>query len=140
MKTVFLFVAISGLILLNLSCKVDGPKTSSYNSSSHKEGKSCIGCHYQAEVFGTVYNSDQRETVSNVIIKFSTASDSSGVIMSSLEADKNGNFYTTEKIKYKGLYTLVQRSDGTNTLYMQTPVESGDCNKCHEEGNRIWIN
>lgn len=136
---VSLFIALSGLILLNISCKVDGPKSSTYNSSSHRAGKSCNGCHTQAEVFGTIYDSTQTNAVSNVIVKFSTASDSSGLIKSSLEVDKSGSFYTTEKIAYKGLYALVQYPDGSHTQFMNIPIDSGDCNGCHNEGNRIWI-
>ncbi len=142
MKQCFSFVLLlsATLISITVACKNGGPALSSYESDSHHAGRSCIKCHNQVTVCGTVYDSTQKSVVQEVLIKFSTTRDSSGIIRSELEVDKNGNFYSDRKITFEGLFPLVVHTDGTGVHGMQSAVKTGDCNSCHIKGNRIWIN
>lgn len=138
MRSFFYIIAIV-VIIFNVACEKESIKTSSYSSSSHNAGKSCNSCHSEVKVCGTVYDTTQTKTVSNVIIKFSTTNNSNGTIKATIEVDNSGNFYTENNIEFSGLYPFVEYTNGSKTQYMQSPITSGDCNSCHKEGNRIWI-
>lgn len=137
MKTIFL--GIIALLFLLHGCEEHGPELSSFYAKTHKSGTSCMKCHSDVQVCGTVYDSTQTRTVSDVIVKLSTTKDTTGLLKAMFEVDKSGNFYTIYKTEFAGLYPSVEYPDGGKAQYMQSSINTGDCNSCHIQGNRIWI-
>jgi hypothetical protein len=138
MKTSFFMICLSALILLNVACNF-GPETSRSNSKTHNAGNSCMECHNKVQVCGTLFSSSKTNNFSNVKVKFLTSPDKNGIEKGYLEVDKSGNFYTIDKIEYKGTYPMVENSNDKETQYMKSSINSGDCNLCHQEGDKIWI-
>jgi hypothetical protein len=139
MKPFFIAVVIFAFIILNPACKKYKPEISNFDAETHNAGNSCIECHNEVQICGTVYNKTKSITKSHVIVKLLTASNKTGIVKATIKVDKSGNFYSIDKTDFKALYPVVEYSDGTGTRYMQSSINSGDCNNCHQEGNRIWI-
>lgn len=123
-------------------------KISSFDSSeSHNMGKNCMECHKIGgsvegwfTVAGTVYDDTKLTTLPNAIIKLTTGPNGTGDLVSSVEVDKKGNFYTTKSVDFgTGLYATVNGNSGSN--HMNAKVQSGQCNSCHGiSTDRIWTN
>lgn len=113
-------------------------KMSSYSSSeSHNMGKNCMGCHVsggQGEgwftVGGTVYKNNSNSTYPGATLKLYSGPNGSGNLVATIPVDKLGNFYTTQSINFgSGLYPVVIGNNGQRE--MDSPISSGQCNKCH---------
>lgn len=139
MKTFFLATGIFAFIILNISCKKYGPEISNFDKETHNAGNSCMECHKKVLICGTVYNTSNKSNPSNIIVKLLTSPDKTGIVKTTLEVDKSGNFYTTSKTIFKGLYPVVEYSNGTQSQYMKSSINSGDCNLCHQENEKIYI-
>ena len=116
---------------------------------SHNAGQTCQDCHRNGgngsgifTVAGTVYQMNNLDQVyPNTTIHLYTQPNGQGSLVTSIEVDANGNFYTTADINWgAGLYTAVTSVMGTN--YMSSSVDRGDCNSCHDNvtESRIFAN
>jgi hypothetical protein len=122
-------------------------KISSYGSNeSHHAGDNCMSCHISGgsgegwfTIAGTVYDDTKSATYPNATVRLYSGPDGTGNLEATVEADQKGNFYTTESIDFGvGLYVLVEGDELTN--YMNSIVNSGECNSCHQTtANRIWV-
>jgi hypothetical protein len=118
--------------------------STSLSNASHNVGKNCMTCHKSGGlgdgwfvVAGSVYNSTQTVPYITASVELRTAQSGGGTLVSKIEVDMNGNFYTTEPVDFgTGLYTSVV--GGVNTKYMPGKVTDGACNSCHDASNRIW--
>lgn len=142
-----LFGAAMAIIALQ-GCEDEGNETkiSSYNSDeSHKAGQDCMICHVSGgdgegwfTVAGTVYESGLTSIYPNATVKLYTGSNGTGDLVSTVEVDQNGNFYTTKIIDFgTGLYILVEGNTSTKNMYAS--ITSGKCNSCHGATDRIWV-
>jgi hypothetical protein len=139
MKTIYFTACLFSFIFVFAAFNGCEPQTSSANSKTHNAGNSCMECHKKVQVCGTLFSGSKASDFTNVKVKFLTSPDKNGTEKAALEVDKSGNFYTINKIDYKGTYPIVEYSDGKETQYMKSSIISGDCNLCHQEGDKIWI-
>jgi len=119
---------------------------SNYNGTlSHNQGKNCQSCHQKGgiakgwfSIAGTVYDSSLKQVFPNSTVRLYDGLDSTGVLISTIEVDSFGNFYSTEKIDFKnGLY--VEVGGKLISAKMGSLIRSAACNKCHGiTTNRIW--
>lgn len=119
-----------------------------YDDESHKTGKNCMECHVKGEngegwfsIAGTVYDSLQTTTNPNGLIKLFTSPGNPDDLISTIEVDALGNFFTTETVNLEnGLFVSVFNSSGKSKS-MISPVYSGLCNSCHDgiSIDRIWV-
>jgi cytochrome c553 len=145
-----IMVVISTLVLFE-SCEKeeDGgneTKNSSYNDNeSHNMGQNCMNCHKQGGdgegwfvVAGTVYDSLKTSTYPNSTIKLFSGPNGTGNLVTTIEVDGLGNFYTSNSINFgNGLYTSA--SGNTTANHMNSSITTGNCNSCHGESiDRIW--
>jgi hypothetical protein len=150
-KILIWIIMIVGILILLPSCESDEnegneEKVSSYNETeSHKMGQNCMSCHKSGgkgegwfNLAGTVYEDDKSTTYPNTTVKIYDEPNGAGSLISTIEVDGLGNFYTTNNIDFgNGLYASV--SGDTETIYMIDPVTSGQCNSCHGTNtDRIW--
>lgn len=150
-KILIWIIMIVGILILLPSCESDEnegneEKVSSYNETeSHKMGQNCMSCHKSGgegegwfNLAGTVYEGDRSTTYPNTTVKLYDEPNGEGSLISTIEVDGLGNFYTTNNIDFEnGLYVSV--SGDTETVYMIDPVSSGQCNSCHGTStDRIW--
>lgn len=122
-------------------------KISSYGSSeSHRAGENCMTCHKSGgsgegwfTIAGTIYDDTKISTYPNATVRFYSGPDGTGDLEAIVEVDQLGNFYTTEPIDFgSGIYVLVQGDQLTNN--MNSKVNNGQCNSCHDKTNdRIWV-
>jgi hypothetical protein len=152
MKKVSFNILIGALMVSVIfqSCEENENETkiSSYDSTeSHNMGKNCMECHKIGgsvegwfTVAGTVYDDAKMSIFPNATISLTTGPNGTGNLVSSLEVDKKGNFYTTEPVDFgNGLYATVEGNSGIN--HMNVKVQSGQCNSCHGNStDRIWTN
>jgi hypothetical protein len=118
--------------------------STSLSSASHNVGKNCMSCHKSGGsgdgwfvVAGSVYNSTKTNPYITGSVELRTEPSGGGNLVSKIEIDLNGNFYTTEPVDFgAGLYPLVV--GGVKKHYMNTKVTDGECNSCHDASNRIW--
>ena len=160
MLRVFAFI-IAGFMLILFSCEekstdIDPPPSppddtttliSFYNDKiSHHQGDNCQTCHQKGgngigwfNVSGTVYDSTLSQVFPNATVKLYDGIDSSGTLVSIIEVDSFGNFYTTEDVDFgDGLY--VEVIGNQINARMGSFITSGACNKCHGIlTNRIWV-
>ncbi len=144
MKTsnLFLFCGlIIGLITLAScqkywACKEDNISSTGSNKS-HNKGMNCMQCHVSTgdgegcfNVAGTIYQSDLQNTVASGKVELYTGPNGSGTLKYTIDIDGKGNFYTTAKVDYTGLYPKVTGPSGAS-IHMSTPLSSGACNACH---------
>jgi hypothetical protein len=103
-------VIIITFFMLAVSCeKEDGNETniSSYDATeSHNTGEVCMQCHISGgdgegwfTAAGSIYNL-QSTIFPNATVRFYTGQDGTGTLVKTIEADANGNFYTTEDINF----------------------------------------
>jgi len=133
----------AGAIVL-ISCE---KKISKYSSNeSHYAGQDCMQCHKSGgegegrfKVAGTLYDSTKISVYPNATIKLYSAAQGGGDLIKTIEVDANGNFYTTEKVKFKkDVYPSVIGANG-DEKFMLTPASSGSCNSCHGvTTNNLW--
>lgn len=113
---------------------------------SHRAGENCMNCHISGgngkgyfSVAGTVYDSTKIAVFPNRLIRLYSENNATGTLISELQVDGKGNFFTTDTISFKnGLYPIVLTSEG-NFISMNEKVYTGQCSKCHgvTTGN-IW--
>lgn len=131
-----------------VNCNNDqGAAISARNNTSHRIGQSCLTCHKASgsavafTVAGTVFKSGGTVGNPNATVRLYTHN--SNTIVSTLVADKCGNFYTTATVP--GLFVaggpLV---DGVDVVVEDTAgglhtmpglITSGGCNGCHGATN-----
>jgi len=146
----YLTIMIIALLLFE-SCEKEENEsneqmTSSYNETeSHNMGQNCMNCHVQGGdgegwfvVAGTVYDSLKTSTLPNATVKLYSGPNGTGNLVTTIEVDGLGNFYTTTSINFgEGLYTSAKGN--TTTIHMNTRVTTGNCNSCHGASvDRIW--
>jgi len=152
MKLRIFNIFIIAIITLTMcqSCEQDEEeneiKISSFNSTkSHNPGENCMNCHTSGgsgegwfTIAGTVYDAAKNQTFPNATVSLFTGPGGTGVLKATIQVDKNGNFYTTEKIDFEnGLYTSVEGNSNIN--YMNATTTGGQCNGCHGVStDRIW--
>ena len=117
-----------------------------YNGTlSHNQGKNCQSCHQKSgnakgwfSISGTVYDTSLIQVFPNSTVRLYDGLDSTGVLISTIEVDSFGNFYSTEKIDFKnGLHVEVEGK--LISAKMGSLIRSAACNKCHGvTTNRIW--
>ena len=121
-------------------------KISTFNSDeSHNSGQNCMDCHVSGEsgegwftIAGTVYDSTLNSIYPNALVELYTGPNSTGTLITTIQVDALGNFYTTESVDLKeGLYpTVVGNVEST---YMAGAITSGQCNQCHGVStDKIW--
>jgi mono/diheme cytochrome c family protein len=111
-------------------------------ATSHNVGQNCMQCH-QANgpgpglftVAGTLYDVDGAPHPDGVV-ELRTAPMGSGELVLRVEADANGNFYSTEALPLPDmpLFPWVLSDDGARTSFMPFPTRSAACNVCHAGG------
>lgn len=114
-------------------------------SESHNTGQNCMSCHTSGgsghgvfTVAGSVYDNSKEFVLPNASIRLYTEVNGTGNLVTTLQSDKKGNFYTTETIDFgTGLYVLVEGK--TATKHMISSLTTGACNSCHGLSvDRIW--
>jgi hypothetical protein len=143
MKNNFIMILSVTSILVS-SCE---KKISQYNSNeSHYAGQDCMQCHKSGgdgeghfKVAGTVYDSTEINVYPNATVKLYSAPQGGGDLINTIEVDGNGNFYTTDKVKFKkDVYPSVEGTNG-DVKYMSTPITKGSCNSCHGvTTSKLW--
>ena len=112
---------------------------SSYSAdNSHKNGANCMDCHISGgegegifTVAGSVYDSTKTGIYPNATIELYTESNGRGSLISTLEVDLLGNFYTTEDVDFgSGLFPMITGT-GSDVHYMPEFTLIGTCNSCH---------
>jgi hypothetical protein len=154
MKTSFIVILLCTFVfLVSLdSCKKDetgkGSVTSGYGGTqSHNVGEACMSCHnsggsnkYWFTVAGTVYKPDSTDLNPNGTVYLFSAPSGSGTMTYSFQVDGKANFFTTDPASFgNGLYPAVKSPSG-QVKYMNSFITQGDCNSCHNKGNRIVVN
>ncbi len=142
MKKIFISTLVLSLTLL--SCE---KKISSYSESeSHYAGQDCMQCHKSGgdgegnfKVAGTVYDSSKTVVYPKTTVKLYTEPLGGGDVIKTIEVDALGNFYTTERVKFKkDVYPSVIGING-DEKFMGTPITTGSCNSCHGiSTSRLW--
>jgi hypothetical protein len=151
----FFLYFISLLIAVCLcfySCRTDNKSIvaiSTANTQSHNVGQDCMSCHGKNGeaksngwfvVAGTVFQADKQTPNPNAIVTLYSQAHGVGNVVHTIQADANGNFYTTEPIDFgAGLYPVVQSSGGA-VQYMNNLIRVGSCNGCHNGANTDRIN
>jgi hypothetical protein len=151
MRRINLIIAglITGLfITLTTACEKEGGENetniSNNNSTSHHAGDNCMACHKNGgtgegwfQLAGTAYNASGTSPYANATIKLYRDANVTGTLVSTIVADKSGNFFSTSSINFgSGLYVSVANTNGT-LASMNSPISSGACNSCHSSGSRI---
>ncbi len=147
---VFVFIVFSVFVIE--SCNENGcgrTLISSYSShESQKMTGNCMGCHSPNggadagcfRVGGTAFDSiDGDNATVNAVVKLYTQPQGAGELVSTMEVDQSGNFYTTSPISFaNGLYAAIISGQG-NIRYMPNAVITGACNSCHGVANaKLW--
>jgi len=151
-KILLTLLAIGGLLWSGCSKKEIKPTTNVYSvnggTSSHKNGTVCMDCHnstatvtYQWVVAGSVYKADHTTAAPNGVIYFWTNANGTGDIISTLEIDANGNFFTNVSIlPGLGAYPQLRGFSG-DIKNMPVLATTGNCNSCHGvSDDPIWVN
>ena len=132
---------ISGFSLL-VSCKKmfachEENISSTGSSKSHNKGQNCMQCHTASgegegcfNVAGTLYKADLQNAQNGGTVELYTAPNGQGTLKYTIAIDNKGNFYSTAKIDYAGLYPKVTSPSGAS-IYMNSALSSGACNSCH---------
>ena len=131
-----LTLVVVGLLMM-VSCEGNETKISSFNGKdSHYTGDNCMNCHKSGgegegwfTAAGTVYKENKTAVYPNTTIELYKEANGKGLV-STIEVDGLGNFYTTKSIDFgTGLYPAVKGDGGTK--YMSTTISVGTCNSCH---------
>jgi hypothetical protein len=145
----FKFALISCLLLSSIAltqqaCKktnnCDESKTSaSGDDESHHNGENCMTCHTSGgkgeacfNLAGSVYDNSGTTPVNAGTIKLFTGPNGTGTLVTSLQVDSKGNFYTSEAVNFSGgVYPSYTNSSGTQTSHMGSSIGTGQCGSCH---------
>jgi mono/diheme cytochrome c family protein len=107
-------------------------------TKAHYTGENCMACHSSNggapgyfSAAGTVFDSTKTNPYSNARVKLYTEILAGGNLVSTIDADEEGYFYTTDNIDFSaGLYPVVEGTNG-ETMFMGQPTFSGQCYSCH---------
>ena len=106
------------------------------DARSHNVGDNCMACHQargpgpgRFTAAGTMYDADGAPHIDGAL----ELRDGGGQLVLRVEADSNGNFYTTEPLPLPDmpLFPTVLSSDGKRSRSMPFPTRSAACNVCH---------
>lgn len=109
---------------------------------SHNVGQNCMQCHQQFgpgpglfTAAGTIHDIDGAPHPDGVV-ELRTAPGGGGELVLRIEADANGNFYSTEALPLPDMpvFPTVYSDDGARTIGMPFPTASAACNVCHAGG------
>ena len=142
-----IFILIISFISCNHYDSIQtGGRESTENGRSHHSGEDCMNCHHDPSngasssgywwyIAGTAYNNDGSIAKSGTV-EFWSALDSTTTLVHSLPVDRNGNFYTSKIIDFKGgIYPKVISTSGSllsDTIMVQAVTFSNaSCNSCH---------
>ncbi len=147
---IFLLVLLTTIVFT--SCKKDDDDESATSShggnDSHNAGKACMSCHDSGgsgegtfNVAGTVYNQAGTSINPNGTIYLYSGPNGTGNLLSTIEVDGKGNFFTTSTVlPTSGAYAQVKGASG-DIQNMSGICNSGDCNSCHGvTTDKIWAN
>lgn len=118
------------------------------STKSHNSGKNCMTCHTDGgegkgcfTVAGSVYDSVQNKYAAEGEVKLYTGINGSGTLMTTIQVDGKGNFYTTANVNFMTpLYPSVASILG-DTRHMQEGTTTGRCGSCHGISTaQIWVN
>lgn len=124
-------------------------KESKASGKSHNAGQDCMKCHNDNSneasseawwyVAGTVYTASGSINT-NARIEIWSEPEAKGYKITSLPADKNGNFYTEKILKFNnGSYPIA--ISGNDTTYMISAFNGQGCNSCHGlSTDKIYVN
>ncbi len=145
---VLLLVSSLSLIVVTSCNKENETKISSHNSNeSHKAGENCLSCHRSGGegeghfiVAGTVYDSLGTTIKPNGTIRLYSQPNGGGSLLSTIEVDAKGNFYTTESVDLSnGIYSSATGTSGS-AHFMTDINTNGACNSCHGvTQSPIWV-
>ena len=106
---------------------------------SHNIGQNCMACHQQHgpgpgrfTAAGTLHGADGTPYADGAI-ELRTGAAGTGALVRRIEADSNGNFYTTETLPLpdSALFPAIYDRAGALRNYMPFPTSSAACNVCH---------
>lgn len=138
---ILLIALVLGLSVL-VSCKKmfacnEENISSAGENDSHNKGQNCMQCHVAGgegegcfNVAGTLYKADLQSSQTGGVVELYTEPNGAGTLKYTIAIDSKGNFYSTAKIDYTGLYPKVTSPSGAS-IYMSSPLSSGACNSCH---------
>jgi hypothetical protein len=115
--------------------------------SSHEAGKNCMACHGPNglgpglfTVAGTAVTSGRKPNPDATIL-LSTQPNGAGTVVLTLQADAQGNFYSTEPLPLPDmpLFPRVEGAEPLSFISMPFPTNSGACNMCHVGRSAIDI-
>lgn len=106
---------------------------------SHNMGANCMSCHQahgpgpgRFTAAGTLYGPDGAPYPDGAV-ELRTGGGGTGDLIRRIDADSNGNFYTTESLPLpdRSLFPTVYDRDGAIKNAMPFPTASAACNVCH---------
>ena len=118
---------------------LDVPLKSQRGGNTHRPGENCMACHGPNglgpglfTVAGTAFTS-AGELNPNTTLLLTTQRNGGGTVVLTLEADANGNFYTTEPVPMPDtpLFPKVMNATSGASNFLPFPTASGACNMCH---------
>lgn len=119
---------------------LDVPLTSTHGeASSHNMGSNCMACHQaygpgpgRFTAAGTLHGEDGTPYADGAV-ELRTGPGGTGELVLRIEADSNGNFYTTQPLPLpdSALFPTVYDRDGAARGGMPFPTASAACNVCH---------
>jgi hypothetical protein len=124
----------------NKSNNCDDSKTSAAGGDdSHNNGQNCMTCHASGgkgegcfNVAGSVYDNAGTAPVNAGTVKLYTGPNGTGTLVTTLQVDGKGNFYTSEAVNFSGgVYPAYSNSSGTQTSFMGSSIGIGACGSCH---------
>jgi hypothetical protein len=122
-------------------------RKSQRGGTSHEAGKNCMACHGPHglgpglfTVAGTALTSERKPNP-NATLLLSTQPNGTGTVVLTLEADAQGNFYSTEPLPLPDtpLFPRVEGAEPLSFIAMPFPTNSGACNMCHVGRSAVAI-
>jgi hypothetical protein len=106
-----------------------------HDDNSHNSGQNCMNCHYQEgpgegwfSLAGSVSRDDQNDSILSIRVFDALSQD----LLTTVEVDRLGNFYTTASINFINGTTIdIIDGQGQVVKAMGTVVKNGQCNLCH---------
>ena len=114
---------------------------------SHNFGKNCASCHQEHGpgkglfvVSGSLYKDASTPWVDGASIRL-FADKARTQLVSTIQADSQGNFYSTASIEVPdaGLYVSVFDKNEQKLQDMNSPKISFACNMCHSGNNKVIV-
>lgn len=100
--------------------------------TDQRRGQDCTQCHSEYTIAGTVYDFDLQNYYADAKLYFYTEANAGGTLVTTLEVDANGNYYTTESVDFSnGLYPVLENAAGDYRNYMLSSINTGACSSCH---------